>query len=67
MTLSLTSINAVNITSSIYKWLWGGNDRLQSTIAGFHTLQFTVTSTSFLSLLQSQLSVSWQQILTQDL
>jgi hypothetical protein len=35
--------------------------------ADLRTLQFTVTHTSVLSLLQSPLSVSWQRILTQEL
>jgi hypothetical protein len=33
----------------------------------FRNLQFTVTHTSVLSLLQFLLSVSWQRILTQEL
>jgi hypothetical protein len=32
-----------------------------------YTLQFTVTHTSILSLLQSPVAVSWQRILTQEL
>jgi hypothetical protein len=32
----------------------------------FHTLQFAFTHTSVLSLLESPLSISWQQILTQE-
>jgi hypothetical protein len=35
--------------------------------ANLRTLQFTVTNTSVLSLLQSPLSVSLQRILTQEL
>jgi hypothetical protein len=38
-----------------------------SATAYLGTLQFTVTNTSVLSLLQSPLSVSWQRILTQEL
>jgi hypothetical protein len=38
-----------------------------SATADLHNLQFTVTHTSVLSLLQSRLSVSWQWILTQEL
>jgi hypothetical protein len=37
-----------------------------SATANLHTLQFTATPTSVLSLLQSPLAVSCQRILTQD-
>jgi hypothetical protein len=38
-----------------------------SAIADLHTLQFTAANTSVLRLSQSQLSVSWQRILVQEL
>jgi hypothetical protein len=40
---------------------------INSATANLHTLQFTVTPTSVLSLLQPPLSVSWQGILPQEL
>jgi hypothetical protein len=38
-----------------------------SATVNLHNLQFTITPSSALSLLQSPLSVSWQRILTQEL
>jgi hypothetical protein len=38
-----------------------------SAIANLHTLQFTVTPASVLTVLQSPLAIFWQRILTQEL
>jgi hypothetical protein len=53
-------------------WMIGFIDHIHNSLtagyyigtANLHTLQFTVTPTSVLSLLQSSLAVSWQRILT---